>query len=135
MNGNARIKPLFAAAICAVLACAQSASADETYTMSYNVDAGSEVDVGDFALPGSPGCVDHGVKITIVKPPDHGKINIRTGDFVYAKGSITPCVGKTITGSKVYYTPDPGYKGEDHFEFTIAYTSLVLDKKVNVTVN
>ena len=101
----------------------------------YSVDAGDEVNVGNYSLPTGKECTNRGVTVTVVKQPDHGKLSVRTGDFTYERGAVTQCINKTVSGSQVFYKPDSGFHGEDHFEFTILFQLVKLDKTVTVTVN
>jgi hypothetical protein len=131
-------KRFVAAALCAVaIAVVQSGARSADVTQSFTTDAGKEVAVGQYAYPKAPDCVDNGagVTITVTTAPAHGKFSTRSGDFTYTEGISTRCLGKTVTGTIAYYTPEAGFHGEDRFEIKIAWPNRSWTKAVTVTVS
>jgi hypothetical protein len=102
---------------------------------TFSVDAGNEVNVGSYSFPLSSSCANRGVTVTVTTAPQHGKIVVRTGDFTYSTGPVSNCLGKTVSGSQVFYKADANYKGADHFDFTVLFQLVKLHKAVDITVN
>jgi hypothetical protein len=60
--------------------------------------------------------------ITIVNPPEHGRIEVTEGDFVIGHSrKSTDCVGRTTHGDTVVYIPEDGFHGIDHVSYQVAF--------------
>ncbi|MBN3723839.1 S1C family serine protease [Burkholderia sp. Ac-20379] len=51
--------------------------------------------------------------ITTVQAPQHGRLQIRDGEFPINSPGSSQCNGRTIRGTQVFYTSDPDFKGRE----------------------
>jgi hypothetical protein len=65
-----------------------------------------------------PDCAPTGrVTLTVIKPPEHGQVQISTEPFFYAFPKAKPrsaCNDKKVMGNRAFYTAASGYIGPDH---------------------
>jgi len=65
-----------------------------------------------------PDCAATGrVTLTVIKPPQHGDVQISTDPFFYAFPKANPrsaCNDKKVPGNRAFYTAAAGYIGPDH---------------------
>lgn len=98
----------------ALLALGVSARADE---VTLEVPAGKTASEEFYVV--LPGCQPFAQLLSkVLKPPVHGKLDISRGSFI---ASAPPCKGTRVTGTKYYYTPAKGFRGQDYLEIEIGY--------------
>lgn len=105
-----------------------------------SIRAGKRIQVGGVSFL-KPDCTFASYPYTaVVKPSSHGKIDITHGPVRANFPKDEPmhvCNGKQAEGTIVFYTPNPGFTGND--QFTIRMTALnasngVIDHTVSVRV-
>ena len=62
-------------------------------------------------------------KITIVDAPANGRVDQRPGEVTIGENWVgkKSCAGTRLNGVKVYYTPNQGFTGTEHFSFDVTY--------------
>ena len=60
-------------------------------------------------------------QITLRIRPAHGTVAIRPGQSTVSviREGAPDCTGKTYLGTAVFYTPEPGYRGSDQFDYDV----------------
>jgi hypothetical protein len=91
-------------------------------TLRRTTDAGTELRVYGYTRmetgcrPGEP------PRIVLLHPPAHGTVATRPGPSTIREvreGTSAACVGMTVPGIHVWYTPAPGYHGTDRFDWNV----------------
>ncbi|MGF6291561.1 S1C family serine protease [Paraburkholderia youngii] len=69
--------------------------------------------------------------ITTIQSPEHGRLDIKEGDFKIGSQTGGRCVGQTITGIQVFYISNPDFKGREVIRYissgapTVTKTAIV----------
>jgi hypothetical protein len=73
--------------------------------------------IGSAPTAVEPDCSPRGqTTLTVVKPPEHGTVQISDEPFFYAFATNTPyaaCSQKKVQGHRAFYTAAAGYTGDD----------------------
>jgi hypothetical protein len=91
-------------------------------TLRRTTEAGTELRVYGYTRMESgcrPGEPPH---IVLLHPPAHGTAATRPGPSTIREvreGTSAACVGMTVPGIHVWYTPAPGYHGTDQFDWNV----------------
>ena len=67
-------------------------------------------------------------QVMLRSQPQHGTVTIRPGMStirLIREGKTKACLGVTIPGTVVAYTPSPGFRGTDEFDYSITSTNGV----------
>lgn len=107
---------------CLVALAPLTAAGDEPVPISRQGKAGQEVKVGGFAAWDSNCQSRAAPRVSIVQPPDSGKVDVRPGPHVIVnppRHGTTNCVGRTMDGALVYYVPEPDFRGAAEFVFDV----------------
>jgi hypothetical protein len=65
-------------------------------------------------------------RIDITKQPAHGTVDVAEGDFPVRRKRLgnSPCIGITVHGAGLYYTPAVGYRGADVLAYDVRSSGL-----------
>jgi hypothetical protein len=101
------------------------------------ISAGREAVVWDYASWNSSTCAPNPPpQVVLHSQPQHGTVTIRPGMStirLVREGKSKACLGVTIPGTVVAYTPSPTFRGTDGFDYTITsvngvyHDTVVLD--------
>lgn len=61
-------------------------------------------------------------QVEIIQGPAHGSANLGQGEHV-VKNPLSICQGNNVEGTKLSYTPAPGFSGQDQITYKVAYQS------------
>jgi hypothetical protein len=127
-----RIGELLAAAV--VLVAASQASAEST-TVKRTAKAGYETPIWVHARWDKNCEVVRPLILHLDEPPRHGivcaKVEQITIKSIY-KGAARHCIGRRISGIRVYYLSKLDYAGRDEFKYTARYLPLQRTIQINV---
>ena len=102
---------LMAAALLSLVVSAQAES------VTYQVKAGKTASHEAYIF--LPGCASYAqFRNKLLKQPGHGKLEIRPETFIATQ---PPCEGRKFVGTKYYYTPAKGFRGDDFLQIQIGY--------------
>ncbi|MGI4859317.1 MAG: hypothetical protein ACRYHA_20810 [Janthinobacterium lividum] len=65
----------------------------------------------------------------------HGALEITQGEFAAPEGNARPtCASGNIYGTQIFYTPDPGFHGTDHFRYDVTTATGQFTRVVEIVV-
>src|SRR5438067_1407170 len=107
----------FVFAVVAMCVGAPSASADDSF---FAAEPGVANQIWAYYSVNPANCLSNSGVVKVVTKPQHGKLAPRVMDWVI-RGRGEACRGKLIQAFVVYYTPDRGFYGDDHFRLEVTY--------------
>ena len=113
------------------------AHADEPpIVVKRETSAGKEVLVRGFAEFDASCNLTRVQTVTVVAPPQNGKVETRPGPVVIGPNWVGGgnCQGTTLQGVNVFYVPSPGFTGSDRFSLDVRYTRRTVRAQVEVKV-
>jgi hypothetical protein len=118
---------------------AQAQKIPANRTLHKTVRAGAELRVATYTQH-TPDCRSgRNPQISVTGQPGHGTLDIRP-DTVVMRESRTgtaaslACIGSTLTGLGVFYTPAAGFSGTDQFDYYIISNDNTAHDMIVVTV-
>ena len=118
-------------------ACAVVFAAGDEEHLDKRTRAGREVQIRGFAEFDGECRLKHVQAITVVDAPSSGRVETRPGDVTIGGNWVgnKDCSGTVLKGVRVWYLPNPGFTGRDHFTFDVTYLSQrTVRATVDVTV-
>ncbi len=102
------------------------------------IAAGPEAAIKTYSSWSSSTCAANPPpQIVLRSRPQHGTVVIRPGSSTIRQvreGKSDACLGVTIPGTVVAYTPSPGFRGTDGFDYIITSTNGVYHDTVVLDV-
>lgn len=110
-------------ALSAFTAINRPANADESFTKK--TTPGREVLIRGFAEFDANCQLRNVQTITVVELPAHGRVEQRSGTVTIGDNWVgnKSCVGAKLEGVQVFYVPNGGFAGRDHFTMDVRYAS------------
>ena len=116
------------AAFCAVAfvvhgLASEAIAAGTDVSLTKRTRPGREVLIRGFAEFDADCKLRYVQKITIVDVPANGRVDQRPGEVTIAENWVgeKSCAGTKLNGVKVYYTPNDGFVGTEHFSVDVTY--------------
>ena len=107
-------------------------------TLHRVIAAGQEVVIRNYSSWNSSTCAPNPPpQVVLRSQPQHGTVTIRPGMStirLVREGKSKACLGVTIPGTVVAYTPAPNFRGADGFDYTITSTNGVYHDTVVLDV-
>lgn len=117
------LRPVAVLLLCAASACTPGNYVSRDNTINVAATPGQEARVQSYAFWDTKTCTQNGTpQITVLNQPQHGTVAIRPGTSTISRvrdGGQTYCVGTTLPGTVVAYTPAAGFRGTDQFDYNI----------------
>ena len=119
---------LHVAVFCAVTLVVQglaahAVAAGTDVSLTKRTRPGREVLIRGFAEFDADCKLRYVQKITILDAPANGRVDQRPGEVTIAENWVgeKSCAGTKLNGVKVYYTPNDGFVGTEHFSVDVTY--------------
>lgn len=104
------------------------------HTIARTTDAGREVRISTY-VQFSGQCTSTGdPRIEVKGKPAHGSVTLRSTSIVVTRSSSGDCLGYTLPGLAVWYTPEAGFQGSDRFDYDVYYTKSSVHEAATVEV-
>jgi hypothetical protein len=105
---------------------------DDTFVRT--TDAGHEVRISAY-VQYSNNCTSAGdPHIEVKGKPAHGSVTVRSASIVVTRSRSGNCLGYTLPGLEVWYTPEAGFQGSDRFDYDVYYTKNMVHEAATVAV-
>jgi hypothetical protein len=118
MNSRTTIRPALTFLSAVVVCCSASTALATTFKVS--TSPGRAVKVSNEAAWDEKCNRLNGPSYTFTTNPAHGSISMRSEAKVITtcNAGACGCVGRRITGTAIYYTPEKTFHGVDQFNFS-----------------
>jgi hypothetical protein len=118
MSGCSMVRLRLTLSAAIVFGCSVSAARATTFNVS--TSAGRPVKVSNEAAWDDKCNQLSGPFYTFTTKPAHGEISTRSEDKVIAtcNAGACGCLGRHVTGTAIYYTPEKTFHGVDQFSFS-----------------
>jgi hypothetical protein len=91
-------------------------------TFNRTTDAGRAVRISGY-VQYSVKCTSTGdPHVEVAAKPAHGTVTIRSASIVVTRSRSGNCLGYSLPGVEVWYTPEAGFQGSDRFDYDVYYT-------------
>ncbi len=96
------------------------------HTLRRSTAVDTDVRINTYVQYRARGCAaEGGPRIELRTKPAHGTVSLRASSVVISESPTGECAGSTLPGLAVWYTPQPGYSGQDRFEYDVFYVKSI----------